>query len=497
MLRPLLIVFLVLLSTTAHSEGTARDAQAMLSRLGYQISVDGSWGPKSQRVIGQFYTDRGLTYDGTLSDNEFGDLAAAAAQLPAYAHPRSPYVDYSRTYNFPAGDWERVDIEAYRAEYKQVYGRPQLGREMNLVYWSDTCKREFHNYDLLKSINLGNNDIYHHPRTQTLSDCLRALPKAIHADVVLNGRNSEVLALFFEQLIPAWIENDAFNASKMRSTQGDGRGSSAGYTFAVDIIAIAYTSYAQYHGTTPELDSGFRAWFDNRSLDDQSKIYHSGYEQCHEFNIDSKWSGHPKNNDRNECNNVAADYSTALSYMGMYYKDSDYINESLFVASSVARASSVEGAVADSWRFGHAIGYMTMTADRLDETAQVLRGVGINLYDMSFASHGATVRDIIEFTAREYVNPDRVYNYACRSAMQTSGNATRLGFDCKNQDYSVPPEDRPWQDSMHIRGMAGALYQYQEYRNMMSTVHPDNHDNGWATFDTMFNKYILMRDFGG
>jgi len=413
-------------------------------------------------------------------------MSASIAGAEEYQHPRSPYVDYSRTYNFPAGDWERVDIEAYRAKYKQVYGRPQLGREMNLVYWSDTCKREFHNYDLLKSINLGDYDIYHHPRTQTLSDCLRALPKAIHADVVINGRNSEVLALFFEQLIPAWIENDAFNASKMRSTQVDN--TSAGYAFAVNFIAEIYTSYGNYWGTTAEMDQGFREWWDARSHDDGAKIYGPGWEKCTEIAPTPPPANRPRPQNRGECQNVAADYSTALAYMGMYYKDSDMINEALFVAAAVARTSSEEGAPYDAFTGNLAIGYMTMTSDRLDETALVLKELGINLYDSSFAKHGATVRDIIEFTAREYVNPDRVFAYACLT------NNPRAK-DCRNQDYSVPPEDRPWQDSMHIRGMAGALYQYQEYRNMMSTVHPDNHDNGWVTFDTMFNKYILVKYF--
>jgi putative thioredoxin len=77
MFRLLAKVLLIVLPTSLLADGTARDAQGMLSRLGYQISVDGNWGPQSQRVISQFYTDRGLTYDGTLSENEFEDLSAA------------------------------------------------------------------------------------------------------------------------------------------------------------------------------------------------------------------------------------------------------------------------------------------------------------------------------------------------------------------------------------------------------------------------------------
>jgi hypothetical protein len=59
MFRLLAKALFIVLPTSLLAEGTARDEQGMLSRLGYQISVDGSWGPQSQRVIGQFYTDRG------------------------------------------------------------------------------------------------------------------------------------------------------------------------------------------------------------------------------------------------------------------------------------------------------------------------------------------------------------------------------------------------------------------------------------------------------
>ncbi len=86
MFRLLAKVLLILLPTSLLAEGAARDAQGMLSRLGYQIVVDGNWGPQSQRVIGQFYTDRGHTYDGTLSENEFADLKTAVGTLPRIAY---------------------------------------------------------------------------------------------------------------------------------------------------------------------------------------------------------------------------------------------------------------------------------------------------------------------------------------------------------------------------------------------------------------------------
>ena len=87
--------FLALATAQAFAEGTSRDAQLMLSRLGYQISVDGNWGPQSQRVISQFYIDRGMVYDGTLSENEFEDLSA---EIP---------VEVQLEYNIGGIDFER------------------------------------------------------------------------------------------------------------------------------------------------------------------------------------------------------------------------------------------------------------------------------------------------------------------------------------------------------------------------------------------------------
>lgn len=493
MFKALLTAVSILSASIAVAEGTARDAQGMLSRLGYQISVDGSWGPKSQGVLGQFYTDRGLTYDGTLSENEFTDLSAAIAEMP-YVHPRSPYVDYSKTYEFPSETWARVDdMQYYRERVFATYGM-RFWQEGNTSPTDPKCQQEYQNFDVFRNLNLGNYDISKHPKSRDLTECLGSLVGTIHLDFLKNGKNSTLLRMFFEDLIPVWIANDAFNASGMRSTQDNEfgeRGASAGYAFVIDGLAFIYTSYAKYYGTSPDLDQGFREWWDARSQDDEQKIYRPGWHLCKEFTLEQAF---PKISGRDECNNVAADYSTALAYMGMYYKDSDYINEAMFVAGTVARTTSPEGATIDAWRYGYALGYTIMVTHKLDETALVLKGVGINLYDMSFASHGATVRDIIEWGAREYLNPDRIYLYACKHPQQLDGNATKNGLDCRTQNYSgVPPEDRLRYDTCSYRGMAGAMYQYPEFRDLM-----DNRTaiwNGICGNDTVFNKYILMEYF--
>ena len=84
--RSLIVLFISLFATNVVAETITRDAQNMLFRLGYQISVDGIWGPESERVIGNFYAERGQAYDGILSENEVTDLSSALANFPKVAY---------------------------------------------------------------------------------------------------------------------------------------------------------------------------------------------------------------------------------------------------------------------------------------------------------------------------------------------------------------------------------------------------------------------------
>jgi hypothetical protein len=77
------IIAVLILSVVAHPAGAnalAREAQELLFRLGYEISVDGAWGPQSQRVITQFYQDRNENFDGSLDRIEVDDLLSEIEQ---------------------------------------------------------------------------------------------------------------------------------------------------------------------------------------------------------------------------------------------------------------------------------------------------------------------------------------------------------------------------------------------------------------------------------
>ena len=69
---------LVLLSISqSFAEPIHTEIQSRLFRLGYQIDVDGLWGPASSQTLGRFYQERDTQFDGTVGDGVLADLDAA------------------------------------------------------------------------------------------------------------------------------------------------------------------------------------------------------------------------------------------------------------------------------------------------------------------------------------------------------------------------------------------------------------------------------------
>lgn len=483
MIKTIVTIAAVLTSSLAYAEGTARDAQGMLSRLGYQISVDGSWGPQSQRVIGQFYTDRGLTYDGTLSENEFDDLTAATADLPAYVHPRAKMVNYAPQYDFPEGSWPYFNLNDYRDRFVEIYGVRANWSDPQRKVANDECDREVMKFDLFVNLNLSG-ELDSNPNTALLAQCLLFLVDAAHQGFITHGHDSAVLTRFFDVWVPAWVDNNAFDATGMRFGTQE---SSAGYTFAINKIAFVYTSYGEYWGVSPELDHKFRIWWDNVSQSDPSKIYRATYKTCREF---SGPNINPEGRGTDSCTNAGLEYATALAHMGMYYKDSDYINEAIFVVGQSARFSSPEGFVWDGIRGAMGAGYMLMTTQRLDQIATIVDDIDVNLYEMSFANHGRTVRDIIEVSARELIKPDRIFDYSCP-------NERWYKISCYHQTvYSNGQRfDIDWAYSHYLRTISGALWNNPDYMPFVGMVNPHGHINGHGHSEGSFNRYIQLRYF--
>jgi len=479
--RNIILVVVISLFGNGAAADLARDAQEMLGQLGYKISVDGKWGPQSKRVISSFYSDRDQIYDGVLSENEIIDLTSAIQATP-YKHPRAKLVNYTPTYEFPSKAWPHVNWDQYRAKFLKTYGRKSIMHDGISNVLSPACKKHYFKFDTYRNKNLGTSDVKYFDETADLTNCLWDLTDAAHQDVIENGNNGAVLNYFFADLVPAWVENEAFSAKGMRS---EFENVSAGYTFVINRIAFVYTRYAEYWGTSKALDEKFRRWWDNISKYDAARIYQRGYERCREF------SG-PKVNPsiwRDECANVGTDYASALIHMGLYYKDDDYINEGIFVAGASAKASSPEGFVVDGIRGARAVGYMLMTAQKLDEIALMLDDIDVNFYEMSFAKHGVTVRKIIEVTAREMIKPNRVFDYACP-------NEGWYKESCYHQNtYAFNVGENDWSYSINLRTIAGAIWDNPDYMPFIQLINPNRHTNGYTHAEGAFNRFLQLKYF--
>lgn len=53
-------------STARPADGTVRNAQAALNTKGYDIRIDGQWGPNTQNAVRRFQSENGLAQSGRL-----------------------------------------------------------------------------------------------------------------------------------------------------------------------------------------------------------------------------------------------------------------------------------------------------------------------------------------------------------------------------------------------------------------------------------------------
>ncbi|MEO8506773.1 MAG: peptidoglycan-binding domain-containing protein [Betaproteobacteria bacterium] len=63
-------------NTTSNSSrsGTVRSAQMALNNQGYNVSVDGQWGPNTQDAVRRFQAERGIAQTGTLDGTTLSAL---------------------------------------------------------------------------------------------------------------------------------------------------------------------------------------------------------------------------------------------------------------------------------------------------------------------------------------------------------------------------------------------------------------------------------------
>ena len=61
-------------STATAADGTVRSAQTALNDQGYNVAVDGQFGPNTQSAVRRFQADRGIAQTGTLDSSTLSAL---------------------------------------------------------------------------------------------------------------------------------------------------------------------------------------------------------------------------------------------------------------------------------------------------------------------------------------------------------------------------------------------------------------------------------------
>jgi hypothetical protein len=489
MFRFLVKVLFIVLPTSLLAEGTARDVQGMLSRLGYQISVDGSWGPQSQRVIGQFYTDRGLTYDGTLSENEFTDLSAAVDELPKIVvprHPRSRNVDYSVTYDFGPEPWAPVDIEKYAREVRNYYND-------DLSSWPYTADCNEYLSKAWKGLRYEDEAFLNN-----IGKCIGRLQTKILDEIPRHGRNSPHLKYLFETLIPLWSENYAFTAKGWT----DNGNCQANTQIAVNNYAFRlYFNFASYYGVTPEMDSAVYRWYEKADSELCGTVRTRYFGKCFDTTWFLKdpgtsfrggWSEQRTNamHWNTDCSNGNLGYGANLALAGMYFKNSDYINEALYVMQVVIDVANEDGATHDATRCQSGVGYMAQTSQYIVELAEYVEDLGIDVYQMRGRNHGTTPEDIVNYSAKILMNPELNHRYMQWATYPNVNQAN--GKDCLlelNRDVLHDPLEMIYNEAF-VR-FSGLMYnnpKYEEYRRWYEAKRRHMHRGSGN-----LNMYIIQR----
>jgi hypothetical protein len=458
----------------------SRDAQILLKELGYQIRVDGSWGPQSKQVISQFYVDRGQIYDGTLSENEFADLWLAVGQLTP-DHPRAKHIDYSITYDFGSEPWSKVDIDAYARDLRDTWG--------DHSGWNKFYKENCHGplTDLT--------GIYENRKpVDKQRDCMIQLNHTILDEILTHGKRSPHLIYAFEELFPLWAKNTAFTARNFY----DGNNTQANHQIGLQNAAFElYFNFASYYGVSAELDAMVAEWFEQADKQLGFTVRHPAWGNCVNATFYENppprgwggWSEYPDNPHHYgaDCANGSAMYGGSLAYAGLYFKNSDYVNEAIDVVQIMLDAAAPGGQTSDASRGVYAVGYHCTVAIYLVEIAEIVKDVGVDIYAMKGRQSGATPGDIINYCAAISLDTSINYDY---QKWQCYLNKT---MDCtKEYDRDIGGDNMNKKYSQTFT----ALYPYysdkEEYIDLYSQYW-SYRDTHYAALSLTLNQYIIHR----
>lgn len=329
---------------------------------------------------------------------------------------RSKLIDYSTQYEF---NYDQFVFIENPTEYRNI--AVTKWEDFNRYFRPRVLEHSMKCLDILKQDQAmfnwqGDKDETQASKAQRCSGAILISMAHFYA----RDEKHEFVTQFFNEALPMWIEKEAFVLKDVRDEFG----------FQLDIpndnlrysIFQSYYIFGEWAGVrSKELDEQMLAYWEKTEKYNVSSVWARDVEKCPIMN--DKNPKHPdfsnvykrgtKDGSHGLCDNGAARYAYHLALTGLYYKNSDYINEAIWVATNIAGGASENGSTVDSIRGGQAPVYMIKTAEYLDRVAVELEHyLGLNIRDNAHPNTNVTIQTVIERGLEVWLNPEINYNYA-------------------------------------------------------------------------------------
>lgn len=128
--------------------------QTLLNQYGYNLAVDGNFGPQTEKAVKDFQKNNGLEVDGIVGDNTMGSLTGGSSSSTS-GKTNQPFTYKNFTYDdFTYGDYQESDIvkQASAALQAQLAQKPGEYKSQWQAQLDDTINkilnREKFSYDL-------------------------------------------------------------------------------------------------------------------------------------------------------------------------------------------------------------------------------------------------------------------------------------------------------------------------------------------------------------
>ena len=393
---------------------------------GYASSCpDGSEPVKSISSDGSYYVFNCEEKNSINTQNEPNVSTQKNDRIPGRA-------DYTKSWNFNYNKFSLFNVDKYAARHYELWNDSYESKRL----------REFHNYYVMNNcdqvlkddINVFtgwvDNDKY-----SPLKNCVMDLGHIVRMEVVRQGKG-KYTTKFFEELIPYWLENDAFVFNRPRFEHRYQE--EVNYDNLRYNIFYNYYTLANWYGADEQRDKQMLEWWEMQERKQTHAIWSRNADKCWApyQTIDGS-SFYPQ--DRMDqgtglCGNAAAMYAGMLQLTGLYHKNNDYINESLWVVENILSGADKDGATHDAIRGGKAPSYLMKTSMLLDAMAVNFEYYfDFDMYEVA-NSEGTSVKDVVLYGFNAWHYPESNHHYAVRDP-----NARRGIYDLQGQEACRNP----------------------------------------------------------